>query len=83
VSDEPRGIEPVPVQLTRIEGTINLIAFQMAEVKTDVTKLSDRVAKVELVQASTSGSSQSWKTWLPILIAAAGVVVAMFATLGG
>lgn len=89
MSTQPQGPEPVPVQLTRIEGTVNLIAYQMTEVKADITDLraditgvKDRLSHVELVQAQNAGASASWKTWLPILIAAAALVV-VFIPLGG
>lgn len=82
-ADENTNVEPVPVQLTRIEGTINLIAYQMTEVKTEVSKLGDRVTKVELVQAQSGGASQSWKTWLPILITLAGLLVAAYVAVSG
>lgn len=67
----------MPVQLTRIEGTINLIAYQMAEVKTEVTELNKRVTKVELQQAQSGGATQSWRTWLPVLIAAGSLCLAV------
>lgn len=79
--DEPSAAEPVPVQLTRVEGTINLIAYQMAEVKSEVTELNRRVTKVELTQAQSGGASQSWKTWLPILIAAGTLAFAVLLAL--
>jgi hypothetical protein len=60
-----------------MEGTINLIAYQMAEVKADVAGVQSdlvhvkgRVSAVELVQAQSSGVSASWKSWIPIIIAA-------------
>lgn len=91
MSDQPKAVEPVPVQLTRIEGTVNLIAYQFGEVKEDIKEmrgevatLSGRVHAVEMVQAQSAGSSNSWKTWLPILAAFAAVgttVVGLF--LGG
>jgi hypothetical protein len=81
--DEPSTTEPVPVQLTRVEGTINLIAYQMAEVKSEVTELNRRVTTVELAQAQSGGASQSWKTWLPILIAAGTLGLGMVLALLG
>lgn len=81
MSEQPNTIEPVPVQLTRIEGTINLIAYQMTEVKTEVAHLGRRVTQVELTQAQSTGSSATWKTWLPMIIAAStlitGIVIAI------
>ena len=82
--DQPQTTEPVPVQLTRIEGTVNLIAYQMTEVKaevggvkTELATLRGRVAAIELVQAASSGGSNWLKAWLPTLIAAIGVAVAL------
>ena len=82
--NEPSALEPVPVQLTRIEGTVNLIAYQFSEVKddikdmrADVSSLTTRVGAVELAQAQTSGASNSWRTWLPTIIAALGVLAAL------
>jgi ABC-type enterobactin transport system permease subunit len=83
-SDQPKAIEPVPVQLTRIEGTVNLIAYQFGEVKEDikqmrgeVSALTSRVQAVELAQAASSGASSSWRLWLPTIIAAIGVLGAL------
>ena len=101
--DQPNSLEPVPVQLTRIEGTVNLIAYQMAEVKddikgvkvdlvsltgrvsavemaqaatADVNSLCDRINALERLQAAASGTSAFLKSWLPTIIAAAGVAAA-------
>lgn len=81
--DQPQTVEPVPVQLTRIEGTVNLIAYQMGEVKAEVTEvktsmsaLGRRVTAIELAQAAASGSSSFLKSWLPTIIAALGVMAA-------
>jgi hypothetical protein len=83
MSDQPQTVEPVPVQLTRIEGTVNLIAYQMGEVKAEVTEvktsmsaLGRRVTAIELAQAQASGSSSFLKSWLPTIIAALGVMAA-------
>ena len=82
--DQPKAIEPVPVQLTRIEGTVNLIAYQFGEVKEDikqmrgeVSALTSRVQAVELAQATQAGASNSWRMWLPTIIAAIGVLAAL------
>ena len=77
MTDQPQTTEPVPVQLTRIEGTVNLIAYQMAEVKSEVANLSVRVSTIELAQASANGSSGFMKSWLPTLVAALGVAAAL------
>ena len=84
MSEQPKTIEPVPVQLTRIEGTVNLIAYQMAEVKaevsgvkTDIAALSGRVNAIELAQAAASGSTGFLRAWLPTIIAAVGVLAAL------
>lgn len=84
--NEPSRLEPVPVQLTRMEGTINLIAYQFSEVqgdikeiRSDVAGLTGRVGAVELAQAQSSGASHSWQTWLPILAALAATGVAALA----
>lgn len=83
MSDEPRAIEPVPVQLTRIEGVLNLVAYQMTEVKDDVRHIAAevedvkrRVGAVEIVQAQSTGAMTSWRSWLPVVIAAASLAVA-------
>lgn len=82
--NEPSRLEPVPVQLTRMEGTINLIAYQFSEVKDDVKEmradvigLSDRIAAVELVQAQSSGALSTWKQWLPTIITALALLAAL------
>lgn len=84
MSDQPNTVEPVPVQLTRIEGTVNLIAYQMTEVKADITgvktsvsALDSRVHAIEMAQAALSGSSSFLKSWLPTIIAAVGVATAL------
>lgn len=78
--DQPQTIEPMPVQLTRMEGTINLIAYQMVEVKADVSGvktslggLETRVHAIEMAQAAVAGSSGFLKSWLPTIIAGIGV----------
>lgn len=83
MSEQPQTVEPMPVQLTRMEGTINLIAYQFSEVQGDIkeirsdqAKLTGRIAAVELIQASTSGAASTWKTWLPTILTALGVLVA-------
>lgn len=82
--DQPNTVEPVPVQLTRIEGTVNLIAYQMTEVKAevsgvkgDVAHLATRVASIELAQATANGSAGFVKAWLPVAIALMGVAIAL------
>lgn len=84
--NQPSQLEPVPVQLTRMEGTINLIAYQFAEVKDDVKEIrtvqgvhAKDIAELRLAQAQQTGASNSWKTWLPILAALAAVAVAAVA----
>jgi hypothetical protein len=83
---QPSQAEPVPVQLTRMEGTINLIAYQFSEVKDDIKELrskseghSVQISALELANATKSGASAAWTTWLPILAAIAAVVVAIVA----
>lgn len=90
MTNQPHAAEPVQVQLTRIEGTVNLIAYQMAEVKADITDLrgevaaaKERIAAVEINQAQSSGASASWKTWLPIILAALAVALSVVLSLGG
>src|SRR5690349_11732118 len=75
--NEPSQMEPVPVQLTRIEGTVNLIAYQIGEVRDEVKDLGKRVTAVENWQAATSGSQSFLKAWLPTIIAAVGVLAAL------
>lgn len=82
----PNTAEPVPVQLTRIEGVINLIAYQQGEMRDDVRDLGQRVdgltvrvQAVETQQAHAGGASASWRTWLPILAALASAVAAFVA----
>jgi len=77
MTDQPQTTEPVPVQLTRIEGTVNLIAYQMAEVKSQVESLSVRVTAIEHTQAAASGSQSFLKAWLPLLVAAIGVAAGL------
>lgn len=84
MSEQPQTTEPVPVQLTRMEGTINLIAYQFGEVKEDIAALRGEVhahtrdiAALQLAQAAAAGASSSWKTWLPTIIAALAVLVAL------
>lgn len=90
MTDQPKAIEPMPVQLTRIEGSVNLIAErvgnvqgQLGDLRTEVTHLSGRVSAVELAQAASIGAGQSWKTWVPTLIAAGGLVIAFVLALVG
>lgn len=90
MTDQPKAIEPVPVQLTRIEGSVNLIAErvgnvqgQLGDLRTEVTHLSGRVTAVELAQAASSGASMSWKTWLPFLVGFASLVLAFVLALTG
>lgn len=84
MTDQPAITEPVPVQLTRIEGTINLIAYQMAEVKSDVADVKadlagvkSRVTVVETAQASAAGAAGFLRAWLPTIVAAIGVAAAL------
>lgn len=84
MTDQPSQTEPVPVQLTRMEGTINLIAYQFGEVKEDIkelrasnTVLGGKIAAVELVQASTTGATSSWRVWLPTILSALTLVAAL------
>jgi hypothetical protein len=83
MSEQPQTVEPMPVQLTRIEGTVNLIAYQMTELKGSVTALGLRVdghskdiADIKLVQAGNAGATQSWRTWLPLIMTALGTLAA-------
>lgn len=78
----PNTAEPMPVQLTRMEGTINLIAYQFSEVKDDIKELraeskghGDAISALQLARAQSNGASVSWHTWLPILAALASVVL--------
>lgn len=77
-------MEPVPVQLTRMEGTLNLVAYQILEVKKDIegvrvdhesTKI--RLSLVETSQAAAAGAFTSWRSWLPVIISGLGVVAAL------
>jgi len=77
VSEQPQAIEPVPVQLTRIEGTVNLIAYQLGDLSKKVDRHEVDITTLKLAQATSTGASTSWKTWLPILAAIAAVAVAV------
>ncbi len=81
--NEQSRLEPVPVQLTRMEGTINLIAYQFGEMKEEVQAVRTenvqqlaRIVALELRAATSSGIHAAWKTWVPILLAFAGVLAA-------
>lgn len=85
MSDQPKAIEPVPVQLTRIEGVVNLIAYQIGDLKEDVKTLGARVdghdgeiGALKLAVGGQQAASASWKTWLPILASLAGLALALF-----
>ncbi len=74
-------LEPVPVQLTRMEGTINLIAYQMTEVKDDLKHVQQqadaiavRVTALELHHSAASGIAAAWRTWVPVVLVALGVL---------
>jgi hypothetical protein len=54
-------------------------AVEMAQARSgDSGSLAARVAAVELTQATNNGASSSWKTWLPTILIALGLL----ATLG-
>lgn len=82
--NEPSRLEPVPVQLTRMEGTINLIAYQFSEVQGDIKEirgdvagLTGRIGAVELAQAQSRGANSTWKTWLPTILTAMALLAAL------
>lgn len=84
----PNTAEPVPVQLTRIEGVINLIAYQQGEMRDDVkdlrldlTKVTTRVVDLEHRLASASGAAASWRSWLPTIAMLASAAFALIAVL--
>jgi len=77
MTDQPQAIEPVPVQLTRMEGVLNLVHYQVGDLGARMKHVEQRVTSVELVQATTSGSSGFLKAWLPTIIAAIGVLAAL------
>lgn len=77
MSNEPQAIEPVPVQLTRIEGSVNLILYQLGDLKGTVERHEVDITALKLSQAASTGSSQSWKTWLPTILTALGVLAAL------
>lgn len=76
MSDQPKVTEPVPVQLTRIEGTVNLIAYQLGDLVKRVDRHDVDISDLKLAQAAANGSSQSWAKWIPIIISAAALVAA-------
>ena len=82
MSEQPKAVEPVPVQLTRIEGVVNLIAYQLGDLTKKVERHEVDITALKLQQAASTGASGSWKTWLPIIIAAAAAL-AVFLPLGG
>jgi hypothetical protein len=77
MTDQPQTTEPVPVQLTRMEGTINLIAYQVGDLGTRMDRVERRVSSVELVQERVAGSSTFLKAWLPTIVATIGVLAAL------
>jgi hypothetical protein len=77
MTDQPQTTEPVPVQLTRMEGTINLIAYQVGDLGSRMERVERRVKDVELAQAGSAGSNNFLKAWLPTIIAAIGVLAAL------
>ena len=77
MTDQPQITEPVNVQLTRMEGTINLIAYQVSDLGTRMERVERRVGEVELTQAQVSGGSGFLRAWLPTIIAAIGVLAAL------
>jgi hypothetical protein len=67
-----------------MEGTINIIAYQFGEVKEDIAALRSEVhghtkdiAALQLAQASSSGASATWKTWLPVILTGLGALAAL------
>jgi hypothetical protein len=67
-----------------MEGTINLIAYQMTEVKDDiravgsrVDKHDDEIGELRLLVGAQIAASASWKSWLPILASLASVALAL------
>lgn len=83
MTDQPKAIEPMPVQLTRIEGTVNLIAYQVGDLAARMGHLEGRVGAVELAQAANTGASVSWKSWLPIVAGLASLALAFVLALTG
>jgi hypothetical protein len=77
MSDQPQMAEPVNVQLTRMEGTINLIAYQVGDLGNRMERVERRVKDVELHQAEGAGSSGFVRAWAPTIIAALGVLAAL------
>lgn len=77
MSDQPKTVEPVPVQLTRMEGVLNLVAFQVGDLGARMERVERRVGDVELAQATALGSSGFLRAWLPTIIAALGVLGAL------
>lgn len=69
--------EPVPVQLTRMEGTINLIAYQVGDLASRMDRIERRVNDVEIHQATGDGASGSFLRWVPVIIAGIGVLAAL------
>lgn len=77
--NQPSQAEPVPVQLTRIEGTVNLIAYQLGDLVKRVDRHEIDITALKLAQASAGGASSTWRTWVPIILAAVGVIAAFLA----
>lgn len=82
--NEPSRLEPVPVQLTRIEGSVNLIVErvgnlqgQISEIKSKVETHDARLTAVEIVQATGRGASDSWRSWLPTILTALALMAAL------
>ncbi len=82
MSDEPQTAEPMPVQLTRIEGVVNLIAYQLGDLTKKVERHELDITALKLAQATNSGAANSWRTWLPILASLAGLALALYLAAG-
>lgn len=77
--NQPNQAEPMPVQLTRVEGTVNLIAYQIGDLVKRVDRHEVDITALKMAQASGDGASASWWKWASIFIGVAGVIAAFLA----
>ena len=89
MTDQPSITEPVPVQLTRMEGTVNLIAYQIGDLTKNLAahavvleKHGDRLAAVETKQSQKDYASKLFFGGVGVLAASATIISGYLALRG-
>lgn len=67
----------VPIRLERMDGKLDVILLRVTQIEPRVKTLEEWRREVDADRARQSGASSLVKSWLPVLVAVAALIVSV------